>query len=238
MVVPHAAYRGPIANFFVRHSMKAMPLTEPLYNYLAHHAMTPNPVLPSLAEETSKLPGANMQIAPEQGAFMHILCKLIHAKRVVEVGCYTGYSAICMASALPKDGKLYTLDVNEETTQVAKRYFAAAALAHLIDLKLGPALTTLPALLEQCGAGSFDVMFIDADKVNMPAYYEWGLKLLRVGGLILADNVLWSGRVIDENDQSADTLAIRRFNDAVKTDERVDRVMLNVADGLFICRKR
>ncbi len=218
--------------------MKAIQMTEPLHAYVTSHAQTVNPALARLAQETRTLPSGGMQIAPDQGALMHLLAKTIGAKRIVEVGCFTGYSAICLAQALPPGGKLITLDVNPETTAVAKRYFAEAGLADRIELRLGPALETLPKLAKEFGEGAFDLMFIDADKANMPEYYEWGLKLLKQGGLILGDNVLWSGAVIDPAKKDADTEAIRRFNERIKNDERVDRVMLGIADGLYICRKR
>jgi len=179
-----------------------------------------------------------MQIAPEQGGFMHLLAKLVGARRILELGCFTGYSAISMASALPVGGKLITLDVNPETTAIAKRYFDKAGLADRIELRLGPGLESMAQLLEEFGPGSFDMMFIDADKGNMSNYYERGLQLLRTGGLVVADNVLWSGDVTDPAKTDADTVAIRAFNDKVAADERVDRVMLNVADGLFLARKR
>jgi caffeoyl-CoA O-methyltransferase len=217
--------------------VKQIQLTEELGRYLESHTPLVHPVLADLKRETATLPAARMQISPLQGSFMHLLTKLVGARKVIEVGCFTGYSAISMASALPQGGKLYTLDVSVDFTTIAKRYFAAAGLSDKIELKLAPALETLPAL-EQAHGASFDLMFIDADKGNMLAYYEWGLKLLRPGGLIIADNVLWGGSVADASDQEKDTVAIRRFNAAVAEDERVDRVMLPLADGLFLARKR
>lgn len=218
--------------------MKAIPLTDELHSYIVAHGQQIHQILPQLATETKTLPGAGMQIAPDQGMFMHLMAKLVGSKRIVEVGCYTGYSAICLGAALPPGGKLYTLDVNPDTTAVATRYFAAAGLADKIELKLGPGLDTLAALAKEHGPGSFDLMFIDADKENQLAYYEWGLKLLRQGGLILADNVLWGGSVIDPKNQEASTKAIRAFNDFVAKDERVDRMLLHISDGLFLARKR
>ncbi len=218
--------------------MKAIPLSDQLHAYIVSHGQAINPVLSQLAAETRTLPGAGMQIAPDQGMFMNLMAKLVGAKKIVEVGCYTGYSAICLAAALPEGGKLYTLDVNPETTAVATRYFAAAGLKNKIELKLAPGLETLAQLEKDHGRGSFDLMFIDADKENQLAYYEWGLKLLRPGGLILADNVLWSGAVIDEGRQDAATKAIRAFNDFVAKDERVDRMLLHISDGLYVVRKR
>lgn len=218
--------------------MKAIPLTDALHAYIVDHCQSVHPVLPRLIEETRSLPGAMMQVSPDQGALMHLLAKLTGARRIVELGCYTGYSAICLGAALPEGGKLYTLDVNPDTTAIAQRYFGLAGLESKIELRLAPGLETLAQLEQEHGAGSFDMMFIDADKEGMPQYYEWGLKLLRPGGLILADNVLWNGAVVDPSKQDASTVAIRRFNDLVKTDERVDRMLLHVSDGLYVIRKR
>lgn len=218
--------------------MKAIQLTEQLYSYIVRHNPDVSPVLPRLRDETRKMPMAAMQIAPEQGALMNLFVKLLGAKRIVEVGCFTGYSAICMAAGLPDDGRLITLDVNPDTAAVARRYFQEAKLVSKIDLRLAPALESLNILKSEFGAGSFDMMFIDADKGNMSNYYEHGLSLVRTGGLILADNVLWSGSVADPKDQSPDTVAIRAFNALIEDDQRVDRVMLNVSDGLAILRKR
>jgi len=217
--------------------MKAVQLTDQLYEYLLSHTAAASEVLPQLALETRGMEGGNMQIAPEQGQLMNILVKLIGAKRILEIGCFTGYSAIAMAAALPEDGKLITLDINQESTAVARRYFAAAGLEKRIELRLAPALESLTKLEQELGCGSFDLMFIDADKENMSNYYEWGLKLLRRGGLLIVDNVLWGGSVVDPSDQTPSTVAIRAFNDLVRRDPRTDSVMINVADGLHLCRK-
>lgn len=218
--------------------MKAIQMTEELHDYMVRHGQALSPVLPRLAQETRTLPNGGMQIAPDQGQLMYLLTKLTAAKRVLEVGCFTGYSALCMAAALPADGKLITLDVNPEATSVARRYWTDAGVAAKIELRLAPALETLPKLESEYGAGGFDLMFIDADKQNMSRYYEWGLKLVRQGGLILADNVLWSGSVIDKASQREDVEAIRAFNDHVAADDRVEKVMLSISDGLYMCRKR
>ena len=217
--------------------MKTVQLTDQLYEYLLKHAAAANKVLPELALETRGMEGGNMQIAPEQGQLMNILVKLTCARRILEVGCFTGYSAIAMAAALPEDGKLITLDINQESTAVARRYFAAAGLEKRIELRLAPALASLAKLEQEFGRGSFDLMFIDADKENISNYYEWGLKLLRQGGLLIVDNVLWGGAVVDPSDQTPSTVAIRAFNDLVRRDARTDSVMINVADGLHLCRK-
>jgi predicted O-methyltransferase YrrM len=218
--------------------MKAVPLTPALVDYLDANSMTVNPVLAELAAETSKHPLAIMQITKSQGALMHLLAKLIGARRIVEVGTFTGYSAIAMGAALPADGHLYTLDIDPETTQVAQRYFDKAGLSDRIHLRLGPASDSLAKLLQEYGRGSFDMMFIDADKPGMPTYYEYGLELLRPGGLIIADNVLFGGAVLDPDNHETNPEAIRRFNERVRGDERCDRAMINVADGLTLFRKR
>lgn len=219
--------------------MKALKLTDELYSYVLKHCPDVNPVLPRLREETARLPGAGMQIAPDQGAFMYLLARLMGARRIVEVGCFTGYSAICMAQALDgKGAKLVTCDINPETAQVAKRYFAEAGLADRIELRLGPALDTLGSLKSEWGEGGADMMFIDADKPNMPHYYEHGLRLVRSGGLIICDNVLWGGSVVTNDGSRPDTDKIVAFNEKLRTDNRVDRVMLAVADGLYILRKK
>lgn len=166
------------------------------------------------------------------------MAKIIRAKRIVEVGCFTGYSAICLASALPPDDKLYTLDINPGTTAIAQRYFALAGLQDEIELKPAPALNSLLGLEKEHRLNSFDLMFIEADKENQAASYEWGLKLVRSGDLILTDNVLWSGAVIDQSRQDASTKAIRAFNDIVQADPRVDRTLLHISDGLYVIRKK
>ena len=214
--------------------MKALNLDEKLYQYIIDHCPDPVAQLAELRAETAKLPMAGMQIAQDQGAFLALLTGLIGAKSVLEVGCFTGYSSLCMASALPADGKLTTLDVSEDYTAIAKKYWQLAGLDHKIELQLGPALESLASLSES----SFDLMFIDADKENMVRYYEFGLKLVRPGGLIIADNVLWGGSVVNREKQDPATLAIREFNDHVARDERVEKSMLNIADGLFLARRK
>jgi caffeoyl-CoA O-methyltransferase len=176
-----------------------------------------------------------MEIASEQGTLMGILTAAIGAKSAVEVGTFTGYSSLCVASALPSNGKLLCCDVNQEWTDIARRYWDKAGVAHKITLKLGPALDTLRAMPE---SNCFDIAFIDADKSNYRNYYEEILKRLCQNGLILLDNVLWSGAVLDQNDKTDDTRAIRDLNDFVAQDKRVEAVMLPIADGLTIARKR
>jgi caffeoyl-CoA O-methyltransferase len=215
---------------------KSFHLSAAVHEYLVRHGTPPDAVLRELAEETARLgPISIMQIAPEQGAFMTLLARAIGARRAVEVGTFTGTSALCIARGLPDDGHLLACDVSEEWTAIARRYWERAGVAKKIELRIGPALETLRALP---GEPRFDLGFIDADKPSYPLYYEEILKRLRPGGLVLIDNVLWFGRVADPADQDPQTRAIRGFNDAVAADPRVDCVMLPVSDGLTILRKR
>jgi caffeoyl-CoA O-methyltransferase len=215
---------------------KSFHLGPEIHDYLVAHGTPPDPLLRELAEETARLgPLAMMQIAPEQGAFMTLLARAIGAKRVIEVGTFTGYSALCIARGLPDEGRLLACDVSEEWTAIAARYWKRAGVADRIELRLGPALDTLRALPVEA---RFDMGFIDADKPSYPAYYEEILVRLRPGGLILVDNVLWFGRVVDPAADDPQTAAIRAFNDQVAADPRVDCSMLPVSDGLTILRKR
>ncbi|MDX1422128.1 MAG: class I SAM-dependent methyltransferase [Kiloniellales bacterium] len=213
-------------------------LNEAVYDYLLEVSLREPPVLARLREETAGLPRAIMQISPEQGQFMALLAELLGARRVLEVGTFTGYSALVVALALPADGRVITCDVNEETTAIARRYWAEAGVADRIELRLGPAVDTLDALLADGGAGTFDLAFVDADKTNYDAYYERGLALLRPGGLMLVDNVLWGGAVADPLHQDEDTDAIRALNAKIHGDERVSLALLPVSDGLTLARKR
>jgi caffeoyl-CoA O-methyltransferase len=215
---------------------KFTSITPDLYDYLVRHGHNEDPVLAELVVETERLGGiALMQIAPEQGTLMSILARSIGARTAMEIGTFTGYSAICIARALPKDGRLICCDVNEEWTAIARRYFAKAGVADRIDLRIAPAIDTLKAL----PAGTtFDFAFIDADKVSYRQYYEALLPRLRPNGLIVFDNVLWMGQVIDASDQSEDTRALRDLNDFIARDPRVHAVMISVSDGLTIVRKR
>ncbi len=217
--------------------LKAISLTPALYDYLLQHAPEPHPILPEIAEATRSRSDQNMQISPDQGRFMHLLTKLLGAKKAVEVGCFTGYSAVAVASALPSDGKLISLDIDSETAQIAQSFFTKAGLDQKIEIKVAPALESLTALAEE-SSGSFDLAFIDADKVNYQAYYEKCLQLLRPGGVILADNVLWSGSIIDSSNQEESTQALRQFNEFVKTDSRVSAMILPIADGLYLAVKK
>jgi caffeoyl-CoA O-methyltransferase len=179
-----------------------------------------------------------MQIGPDQGALMALLARAIGARRALEIGAFTGYSALAVAAALPQDGKLITCDTSEEWTRIARRYWQEAGLANRIELRLGPALATLAALQSELGPGSFDFAFIDADKEEYDAYYEACLRLIRAGGLILLDNMLWSGKVADAAVQDAETLALRALNLKVRDDARVEACLLTVGDGIMMARKR
>jgi len=216
---------------------RTLKLDDALYGYLLDVSLRETPLLKRLREETQALPMARWQVAPEQGQFLALLVKLTGARRLLEVGTFTGYSALCMASALPEGGSLLCCDIPGDYNATALRYWREAGLAERIELRLAPALETL-ALLEQQGqGGQFDLIFIDADKANYPAYLESALRLLRAGGLAIFDNTLWSGRVLEVNGQSADTRAIQVLNRALKDDARVDLSLLPLGDGLTLCRK-
>jgi caffeoyl-CoA O-methyltransferase len=219
-------------------SNRTIPMTDRLYDYLLKVSLREPPLLAELRAETAKLPMAGMQISPEQGQFMALLAELIGARRAIEVGTFTGYSALCVAAALPRDGKLIACDISEEFTSVARRYWARSGIADRIELRLAPALETLKSLLAAGGAGGFDFAFIDADKTQYDAYYEAILKLLRPGGLVTIDNVLWSGAVADGRKRDADTVALRALNEKLKTDKRISLSMLPIGDGLTLARKR
>jgi|SRR5579884_1750921 predicted O-methyltransferase YrrM len=197
-----------------------------------------SPVARRLREETARLPQAGMQIGPDQAALLALLVRSIGARRCLEIGTFTGMSALAVAAALPVDGRLVCCDVSEEWTAVARRYWAEAGVAARIELRLAPALETLDALLAADGAGQYDFAFIDADKTNYDAYYEACLRLLRAGGLIALDNMLWSGRVADPAEHDADTAALRALNAKIHADARVDCVLLTVGDGVMLVRKR
>ncbi|MCG8671252.1 MAG: class I SAM-dependent methyltransferase [Pseudomonadales bacterium] len=209
-----------------------------LYPYLFENSVREEPLLKKLREETAKDQMARMQIAPEQGQFMALLLKLMNAKRVIEIGTFTGYSSLVMAAALPEDGHIVCCDVDEYWTSIAKRYWQEAGLEHKLDLRLAPALDTLNSLLKTEGPESFDAAFLDADKANYDTYYERCLELIKPGGLMMLDNVLWSGRVIDPEVQDEDTVSLRAINAKLKQDQRVDISMLPLADGLTLARKR
>lgn len=219
-------------------SNRTINLDENLYGYLLDVSLREADLLRALREETARLPNANMQIAPEQGQFMALLVQLSGARKVIEVGVYTGYSSLAVAMALPPDGYLLACDVSEEYTSVARRYWQQAGIGHKIDLHLAPAVETLDSLIEQGQTADFDFAFIDADKENYDAYYERCLALLNTGGLIAVDNVLWGGSVINPDKQDVDTRAIRTFNEKLFADDRVDISLVPIGDGLTLARKR
>jgi caffeoyl-CoA O-methyltransferase len=214
------------------------PLTDELYQYLLDVSVREPDVLRRLREETAELEDASMQIGPEQGQLMALLVEMLGARRTLEVGTFTGYSALVVALALPEDGRVVACDVSEEWTRIARRYWTEAGVAHKIDLRLGPAAATLDTLLEEGRVGTFDFAFVDADKTNIRLYYEKALALVRAGGVIAIDNVLWSGKVIDPGEKDADTEAIRALNAALTYDERVTLSLVPIGDGLTLARKR
>ena len=217
---------------------RTLNLDDTLYHYLLDVSLRETPLLRRLRDETQALPMARWQVAPEQGQFLALLIKLIGARRVLEVGTFTGYSALSIAAALPEDGQLICCDIPGDYNATARRYWQEAGVAGRIELRLAPALETLARIEQEEGEGGFDLVFIDADKANYPAYLESALRLLRVGGLAVFDNTLWSGRVLEENPQSEDTRAIQTLNRALKDDPRVDLSLLPLGDGLTLCRKR
>ena len=212
---------------------KTLQMSEALHAYLLANSLRETPVQRALRAATSRMPRSTMQIAPEQGQFLQLLLKLTGALRCVEIGTFTGYSALAMALALPPGGRIVCCDLSEEWTSVARKYWARASVSKKIQLRLGPALETLRKL-----KGPFDFAFIDADKANYQNYFERCLKLVRRGGLIAIDNTLWYGRVIDRRDRSADTRAIRAFNRRLRRDRRVDIALVPIGDGLTLALKR
>ncbi|MCC5867191.1 MAG: class I SAM-dependent methyltransferase [Gammaproteobacteria bacterium] len=219
-------------------SNQSLSLTPALYEYILQVSLRESPVLAALRAETARMPQANMQIAPEQGQFMQLLVSLCGARRIIEVGVFTGYSSLAMAQALPDDGEILACDVSEEFTDVARRYWQRAGVDARIDLRIGPAGDTLAALLAQGQSASWDFAFIDADKTGYAGYYEQCLELLRPGGLIALDNTLWGGSVVDAQRNDDDTRAIRALNLSLLEDTRIDLSMVPIGDGLTLARKR
>ncbi len=213
-------------------------IPENIYDYLSSVSVREPDVLRRLRAETAPLPRAPKQITPDQGQFMALLIQLLGARRTLEVGVFTGYSSLAVALALPDDGQVVACDVSEEYTAIARRYWKEAGVDHKIELHLRPALETLDGLLAQGRRGTFDFAFIDADKANYDAYYERALELLRPGGLVAIDNVLWSGRVADPAQNDADTVALRSLNKKLLADSRVSISMLSIGDGVTLALKR
>lgn len=219
-------------------SSRPTELTPALHDYLLTLGLREAPALVRLREETAELPLAIMQISPEQGALMALLVELLNVRRYLEVGVFTGYSALAVALALPSDGRIMALDVSEEWTSVAKRHWRSASVADKIELRLGDARESLERLLAEGGGDSYDFAFIDADKVAYDDYFEACLKLVRPGGLIALDNMFQSGRVVEIARRTDNTDAIDALNLKIKADERVSIAMVPIGDGLTLCRRR
>ena len=216
-------------------SPRSSLISAELFDYVAARAPTPDDVLRDLAAETSAMGGvSSMQIAPDQGAFMSLLARLVGVRFGVEVGTFTGYSSICLARALAPGGRLLCCDVSEDYTAIARKYWDRAGVSDRIDLRIAPAAETLAALPSE---PAIDLAFVDADKTGYLGYWELIVPRLRPGGVLLVDNVLWSGRVVDPEENGVDTVALREFNDRVAADDRVESVLLPVADGLTLARK-
>jgi caffeoyl-CoA O-methyltransferase len=217
-----------------------LEITPDLHAYLVSVSLREPASLRRLREETAVHPRARMQVAPEQGQLLQLLAKLVGARRTIEVGVFTGYSALAVALALPEDGRIVACDVSAEYTAVARRHWREAGVEHKIDLRLAPAAETLRALVEDGGAGTYDLAFVDADKSGYPGYVELCAQLLRPNGLLAIDNTLWSGRVARPAapGDDEDTRVLRALNEALHRDERFDLSLLPVADGLTLCRKR
>ena len=219
-------------------SNKTFTMSDTLSAYMQSVSLREPDVLTRLREETSRLSMSLMQIAPEQGQFMQLLVKALGVRRAIEVGVFTGYSTLCVALAMPDDGRIVACDINKEWTDIAQRYWKEAGVDNKIELRLAPALETLDALIDEQLQNKFDFAFIDADKAGYKDYYERVLALIRPGGLIAIDNTLWNGSVTDESDQTESTQAIRDINRHLHADERVDISLLPIGDGLTLALKR
>jgi len=219
-------------------SSETIFLNNIVYDYMREVSLREPSLMRELRDETARLEDAAMQIAPDQGQFMSLLTQSLGVKRAIEIGVFTGYSSLAIAMALPDDGELIACDVNEEWTAIAQKYWLRAQQDNKIELRLAPALETLDALLAAGQASGFDLAFIDADKENYLNYYERCLALLRPGGMVIVDNVLWGGSVADEENQKPETCAIRAFNKFIHQDARVDISLLPIGDGLTLARKR
>jgi O-methyltransferase len=219
-------------------SRPSLGLSPALQAYLVTHGVREHPVQLRLRERTAQLPHGGMQIGPEQGQLMALLVELVGARRVLEIGCFTGYSALAMALALPADGRLVTLDVNHDWVDIAREAWREAGVEDRIEVRLGLASESLEQLLAESGGGSFDLVFIDADKKGYDGYYERALKLVRKGGLILLDNMLWGGAVADPDNTDHQTQTLRALAAKIQTDERVTPALIPIGDGLAVARKR
>ncbi len=219
-------------------SNQTLALNDAIYQYLLDHSLRESKTLKALRAETMTLDMARMQIAPEQGQFMALLVSILGAKKIIELGVFTGYSTLCMAQALPADGQIVACDLNEDWAGIAKSHWQQAGVANRIDLRLAPATETLSAMLAKGEQGQYDFAFIDADKENYPAYYESCLELLRPGGVIAVDNVLWGGNVADSRIHDEETRSIRALNEHIYQDQRVDLSLVPIGDGLTLARKR
>ena len=222
---------------------KQIEVMGPLIDYLISVSLREEPLLRELREETARSGRQGMQIAPHQGQFMRLLAELLGVKRGIEVGTFTGYSALCTALAMPADGRLVCCDISEEWTKIARRYWQKAGIAERIDLRLAPAAETLDALIAAGESGTYDWLFIDADKTSYEVYYDKGLQLLRTGGLLLVDNVLWGGDILRDSRQldpekDRDTLALQAFNRRLHEDPRISLSLVPIGDGLTLARKR
>ena len=219
-------------------SRSTITVDDRLLDYIREVSLRESEVKRELREETGELEMSNMQISPEQGQLMRLLAGLVGTNKAIEIGTFTGYSALCVAEAIPESGRLVACDVSEEWTAIARRYWERAGLDDRIELNLRPALETIEALLDEGEAGTFDFAFIDADKSNYDSYYEGCLELVRPGGVVTVDNTLWSGSVADPDDESESTEAIRALNAKIADDERVEISLVPIGDGLTIARKR
>ena len=217
---------------------RSLGLPDRIHDYVLRWGLDEPAILARLRGETATHPHASMQISPEQGAVLALLVELLDARRCIEIGTFTGYSSLAVALAMPDDGRIICCDVSDEYTSVARRYWAEAGVADRVELRLGPALDSLDALLRDGAAGTFDLAFIDADKTGYLDYWDRCVELVRPGGVIALDNVLWGGSVADDDDDHASTRAIRAVNERVATDPRVRHVLLAIADGMTIARKR
>ena len=216
---------------------KTLTINDQIYDYLLSVSLKETDVQRELRAETAKQPQAMMQISPDQGQFMALLVKLMDAKKIIEIGVFTGYSSLCMALAMPDDGRIVACDINKEYTDIARRYWQKAGVADKIELILAPAIQTLDQLLANGEQESYDFVFIDADKPEYPNYYEQSLQLIRPSGLIVIDNVLWYGKPAEPDEKDKDTQAIREFNQKLFNDKRVQISMLTIADGVTLAMK-